>query len=38
LAIYYADATKAKNELDWEAERGIEEMCRDSWNFIKNME
>lgn len=37
LACYYADPTKAKKELDWEAERGIEEMCRDSWNFIKNL-
>ncbi len=37
LAIYYADPTKAKKELDWEAKRGIEEMCRDSWNFMKNM-
>ena len=36
LAIYYADPTKAERELGWKAERGIEEMCRDSWNFIKN--
>ena len=36
LAIYYANDTKAKEELDWTAQRGIEEMCRDSWNFIKN--
>lgn len=34
LAIYYADPTKAKNELGWVAEKGIEEMCKDSWNFI----
>ena len=36
LAMYYADPTKAKKELGWEAKRGIEEMCRDSWNFVKN--
>ncbi len=36
LAIYYADPTKAKKELGWVCERGIEEMCRDSWNFIKS--
>ncbi len=29
----YADSTKAKNELGWEAEYGIEEMCADSWNW-----
>ncbi len=37
LAMYYADPTKAKKELQWEAEKGLEEMCRDSWNFVKNM-
>lgn len=31
----YADATKAKEELGWMAEKGIEEMCRDAWNFTK---
>ena len=29
----YADASKAKEELGWEAEKGIEDMCRDAWNF-----
>ena len=29
-------ATKAKEELGWEAQYGIEDMCRDSWNFQKN--
>lgn len=33
---YYANADKAKAELGWEAERSIEEMCRDSWNWQKN--
>ena len=33
VAICYADASKAKEELDWEAQRGIEEMCRDAWNW-----
>ena len=37
LAIYYADPNKAEKELEWKAERGIEEMCRDSWNFIKKL-
>ncbi len=35
LAIYYADATKAKQELNWEAKRNLEDMCRDSWNYMK---
>ena len=26
--------SKAKKELGWVAEKGIEDMCRDSWNFI----
>ena len=30
-----ADPTKAKNELGWVAEYGIEEMCADSWNWQK---
>lgn len=37
LACYFADPTKAKQELGWEAKNGIKEMCRDSWNFVKNM-
>ncbi|MBP3893370.1 MAG: GDP-mannose 4,6-dehydratase, partial [Atopobiaceae bacterium] len=29
----YADCTKAKEMLGWEAKYGIAEMCRDSWNW-----
>ncbi|WP_286229759.1 UDP-glucose 4-epimerase GalE [Neobacillus mesonae] len=36
VAICYADPSKAKQELGWTAERGIEEMCRDSWRWQKN--
>ena len=32
----YASSEKAFKELGWKAERGIEEMCRDSWNWQKN--
>ena len=33
----YADPSKAEKELNWKAEKGVEEMCRDSWNFaLKN--
>lgn len=35
IAACYADPSKAKEELGWVAERGIEEMCRDAWNFVK---
>ena len=33
IAECYADATKAKNELGWEAARGIDEMCEDNWRW-----
>ena len=33
IAVCYADPSKAKAELDWEATRGIDEMCADSWNW-----
>lgn len=29
----YGDCSLAKRELGWEATRGIEEMCADSWNW-----
>lgn len=32
----FADPAKAEKELGWKAEKGIEEMCRDSWNFINS--
>ena len=35
IATCYADSTKAKEELGWVATRGIEEMCKDSWNYIQ---
>lgn len=33
IAVCYADPAKAKAELGWEAENGIEEMCADSWKW-----
>ena len=33
IATCYADATKAKNELGWTAERDIDDMCRDAWRW-----
>ena len=31
----YADATKAKEVLGWEAKLGIDEMCEDTWRWQK---
>ena len=36
IATCYADPSKAKNELGWEAKKSIEDMCKDSWRFTKN--
>jgi UDP-glucose 4-epimerase len=33
IAINYADPTYAKEILDWEAKRGLDEMCIDSWRW-----
>lgn len=33
IAECYADPAKAKNELGWQAEYDIEDMCRDSWKW-----
>lgn len=33
IATCYSDPSKAWAELGWKSEYGIEEMCRDSWNW-----
>lgn len=33
IAECYADPALAKEELGWEAKRGIEEMCEDAWRW-----
>ena len=33
IAKCYADPTKARNELGWKAEKGIDEMCADTWRW-----
>jgi UDP-glucose 4-epimerase len=35
IAVCFADPSKSKKELGWEAQRGIEEMCLDSWKWQK---
>ena len=36
IATCYADASKAKRLLGWEAQYTLADMCRDSWNWQKN--
>ena len=36
IAECYADPTKAKIELGWEAEKDLDEMCMDAWKYTKN--
>ena len=33
LPIYYANAEKAAQELNWKTEKTIEEACADSWRW-----
>jgi UDP-glucose 4-epimerase len=33
IAICYANPSKAKHELNWVAEKGIDEMCRDAFHW-----
>ncbi len=33
IATCYADPTKSAQLLGWKAEKGLEEMCRDSWRW-----
>ena len=34
IATCYSDPTKAKEEVGWKAPKTLDEMCKDSWNFI----
>ena len=36
IATCYADPKKAKEELGWVAEKTLDDMCKDSWNYLKN--
>lgn len=33
VAIYYADPSRARKILGWQARRGLDEMCRDAWRW-----
>lgn len=34
LPIFYADSSLANKELNWKTEKTLEQMCKDSYNFI----
>ena len=34
IDVCYSDPTKAKEELGWVAEKDLNQMCKDSWNYI----
>ncbi|NLM75940.1 MAG: UDP-glucose 4-epimerase GalE [Clostridiaceae bacterium] len=36
IAICYADPSKAREELGWVAEKGLDEMCEDAWRWQTN--
>lgn len=36
VAVCFADVTKAKAELGWEAIKGIDLMCHDAWKWQRN--
>lgn len=36
IAIYFADATLAKQKLGWQTKLSLEDICRDSWRWQSN--
>jgi len=36
LGTCYADPAKSAEKLGWKAEKNLEDMCRDAWNWQKN--
>ena len=36
IATCYSNPQKAKNELGWEANKTLQDMCNDSWKYIQN--
>lgn len=36
IATCYANPAKARAELGWVAEKTLEDMCKDSWNYIEH--
>ncbi|MGY0691508.1 UDP-glucose 4-epimerase GalE [Virgibacillus sp. FSP13] len=38
IAVSYADVSKAKEQLGWQATKGIASMCQDAWNWQMSLE
>ena len=36
VAVCFAETKKAKNELNWKAQRGVDRMCEDTWRWQVN--
>lgn len=36
IATCYSNPQKAEKELNWKAQKSLEDMCQDSWRFIQN--
>ncbi len=36
IATCYSDTSKAREELDWVAEKTLNDMCKDTWRYIQN--
>lgn len=36
IGICYSNPAKAERELNWKAQKTLEDMCKDSWRFIQN--
>ena len=37
VAVSYCECDKINNEIGWKAEHSIEDMCKDAWNFISQL-
>ena len=37
VAACFSNPSKAEKELDWKAEKNIEDMCKDAWNFANKV-
>lgn len=37
IATCYADPSKAERELNWKAELGLKDMCKDAYNFTRRL-
>lgn len=38
VATSYADVSKSNLDLKWKTQKSVEDMCRDAWNFERNLQ